>query len=117
MFRPEDLAGYATRKLLLLCDIEGAERELLDLDAAPTLKDMDVIVESHENLRPGVTKLLTDRLRNTHHITLVQDDGQRQLHNPPQWFKNLAQLDQLLAVWEWRGGPTPWLVMRSLSRP
>jgi len=45
--------------------------------------------------------------------TLVQDDGQRQLGNMPDWFKNLANLDQLLAVWEWRSGPTPWLAMRA----
>ena len=25
----------------------------------------------------------------------------------------LAHLDQLLAVWEWRSGATPWLVMRA----
>ena len=49
----------------------------------------------------------------SHQITLIQDDGQRQLHNPPQWFLNLAHLDQLLATWEWRSGPTPWLVMRA----
>jgi hypothetical protein len=26
---------------------------------------------------------------------------------------NLAHRGQLLATWEWRSGPTPWLVMRS----
>jgi len=25
----------------------------------------------------------------------------------------LAHLDQLLAVWEWRSGPKPWLVMKT----
>jgi hypothetical protein len=29
----------------------------------------------------------------------------------PWWLKDLSHLDQLLAVWEWRAGPTPWLVM------
>lgn len=29
------------------------------------------------------------------------------------WFNNLAHLDQLLATWEWRSGPTPWLVMKT----
>lgn len=32
--------------------------------------------------------------------------------NMPDWFNNLAHLDQLLATWEWRSGPTPWLVMK-----
>jgi hypothetical protein len=30
----------------------------------------------------------------------------------PAWLQELAHLDQLLAVWEWRAAPTPWLVMR-----
>jgi hypothetical protein len=62
---------------------------------------------------PGITKVLMDRFKATHDITSVHDDGQRQLHNAPAWFVNLAHLDQLLATWEWRSGPTPWLVMRA----
>lgn len=111
LFTPADFAAYAGQKVLLMCDIEGAERELLDPALAPALKGMDIIVESHECLIPGITQLLIERFKATHDIKLVQDDGQRQLLKPPQWFINLAHLDQLLATWEWRSGPTPWLVM------
>lgn len=111
MFSPGDFAAHAGQDVLLMCDIEGAERELLNPELAPALKGMDVIVESHECLIQGITQLLIDRFKGTHQITLVQDDGQRQLNKPPQWFINLANLDQLLATWEWRSGPTPWLVM------
>jgi hypothetical protein len=79
---------------------------------APALKGMDLIVESHECLVPGITQNLIDRFKETHHITIVQDDGQRQLQKMPNWFNNIPNLDQLLAVWEWRSGPTPWLVMK-----
>ncbi|NCW01502.1 MAG: hypothetical protein EBW20_06615 [Betaproteobacteria bacterium] len=113
LFQPSDFASYASQHVLVLCDIEGAEKDLLDPASAPALKGMDIIVESHECLIPGITQLLTDRFKDSHQITLIQDDGQRQLHNPPQWFVNLAHLDQLLATWEWRSGPTPWLVMRA----
>jgi len=64
-FRPEDFAAYIDQKVLVLCDIEGAEKDLLDIDKAPA------------------------------------------------WFNRLTHLDQLLAVWEWRSGPTPWLVMKA----
>jgi hypothetical protein len=111
LFTPADFAAYAGQNVLLMCDIEGAERELLDAELAPSLKGMDIIVESHECLIKGITQLLIDRFKETHDITLVQDDGQRQLHKLPNWFINLAHLDQLLATWEWRSGPTPWLVM------
>ena len=113
LFKPEDFAQYAKQKVLVLCDIEGAERELLDPQASPALKGMDLIVEAHECLIPGITKLLLQRFTPSHDITLVEDNGQRQLHSAPAWFNNLAHLDQLLAVWEWRSGPTPWLVMKA----
>jgi hypothetical protein len=115
LFKPEDFAKYANQKVLVLCDIEGAEKDLLDPELAPALKGMDLIVESHECLILGITQTLIDRFKDTHQITLVQDNGQRQLQDVPQWFNNLAHLDQLLATWEWRSGATPWLVLKANS--
>ena len=57
LLRPEDFAAYAWQKVLVLCDIEGAERELLD-----------------PGLIPGITQTLIERFTPTHHITPVQDD-------------------------------------------
>ena len=113
LFRPEDFQIYANQKVLVLCDIEGAEKELLNSEVAPSLKGMDLIVESHECLIPGITQTLIERFKDTHQITLIQDNGQRQIKDAPQWFNNLAHLDQLLATWEWRSGATPWLVMKA----
>lgn len=113
LFKLEDFTAYAGQKVLVLCDIEGGEKDLLDPEKAPALKGMDLIVESHDCLLPGITQTLIDRFQASHAITLVQDNGQRQLHNAPAWFNNLAHLDQLLATWEWRSGPTPWLVMKA----
>lgn len=110
-FRSENFDLYKDTQTLLMCDIEGAERQLLDPKVSPAIKNMDIIVESHDCLVPGTTKLLVDRFSATHKITVIQDDGQRMLENTPSWFYNLAHLDQLLATWEWRSGPTPWLVM------
>ena len=111
LFSRSDFAAYADQRVLVLCDIEGDEQDLLDPRAAPALQGMDIIVESHECLVPGVTKALIDRFSATHQITQVTDDGQRHLNQAPDWFNNLAHLDQLLSTWEWRSGPTPWLVM------
>jgi starch synthase len=115
LFQPQDFDTYAAQKTLVICDIEGAERDLLDPAQAPALLAMDLIVESHDCLVPGMTALLLKRFSATHDITVIEDDGQRQLCDPPLWFRHLANLDQLLAVWEWRSGPTPWLVMRVKS--
>ena len=113
LFKPEDFESYGDQKVLVMCDIEGAERDLLNPEIAPTLKGMDVIVESHDSLIPGMTQTLIGRFKDTHHIKMVVDNGQRQLEDAPLWFINLAHLDQLLATWEWRSGFTPWLVMNA----
>lgn len=115
-FTPEDFARYAGQTVLLLCDIEGAERDLLNPEQSPALKTMDIIVESHECLIPGLTQEIIRRFQTSHTITVVQDNGQRQLQNAPAWLNHLAHLDQLLATWEWRSGPTPWLVMNAQIR-
>jgi hypothetical protein len=114
LFNVEDFQKFILSKTLVLCDIEGAERELLNPELAPALKKMDIIVESHEVLIPGITQLLVNRFKESHQIILVEDNGQRQLDKMPAWFQRLAHLDQLIAVWEWRSGPTPWLVMKAL---
>jgi len=113
LFSPSNFADYDHESTLVFCDIEGAELELLDPEIAPTLKSMDLIVESHECLRAGITDALITRFSATHDIHLITDNGSRQLDNVPAWFKQLSHLDQLLATWEWRSGPTPWLVMTS----
>ena len=113
LFSPDDFAKFENEAALVFCDIEGAEEELLDPDIAPALRKLDIIVESHECLRPGITQKLLSRFEATHTIELIEDNGSRQLDNPPAWFTKLSHLDQLLATWEWRSGPTPWLVMRA----
>ena len=116
-FNPDDFTAYDGQRTLVLCDIEGAEQELLDPEAAPALRGMDLIVESHECEVPGLTKVLTGRFESSHAITVVEDRGDRRLATAPPWFTRLGHLDQLLATWEWRSGPTPWLVMKSRQPP
>ena len=113
LFGPENFAQFANEKTLVMCDIEGAEQELLDPTLAPELAGMDIIVESHECIINGLTQLLLDRFSVTHEITLIRDTGQREFEVLPEGYENWANLDQLVATWEWRSGPTPWMVMKS----
>jgi hypothetical protein len=115
LFSPSDFAAFAGARTLVMCDIEGAEQDLLDPGKAPALAGMDLIVESHDGLVPGITDVLMQRFEPTHRIEVVQDNGSRPLTDTPVWFQQLAHLDQLLATWEWRSGPTPWLVMKARS--
>lgn len=115
-FTHGDFSKYKNESTLVLCDIEGGELELLDVDKAPSLSGMDIIVESHECMVKGITEKLIAKFEKTHVITRVDDLGMRTILDKPSWFKNLAHLDQLLATWEWRSGPTPWLVMKAKAK-
>jgi len=109
LFRGEDFERYAAKPTLLICDIEGAERELLDPHAYPALRGMDIIVELHDCLVPGLSTQIPERFADSHEITLVKQAGRAK--PLPPLFDQLSHLDQLLAVWEWRSGPTPWAIM------
>ena len=110
-FDIEKFREFEAHNALVFCDIEGAERALLDPIKVPALAKFDIIVESHECLINGITEDLINRFSPTHDIVRIDDDGSRGLERAPKWFSELAHLDQLLATWEWRSGPTPWLVM------
>ena len=114
-FTHAEFSLFTNETVLVLCDIEGAEETLLDPSLAPALEKFDIIVESHECIRAGITKRLMSRFDESHDIQLVEDYGTRHLEPSVHWFAQLSHLDQLLATWEWRSGPTPWLVMSARS--
>lgn len=105
----EDFARYAGKRALVICDIEGAEDALLDPGAYPALAAMDVLVECHDCFKPGMADLLAGRFQPTHR---VERHEQRTLpFDLPASFRRASDLDRMLALWEWRSGPTPWLFM------
>jgi hypothetical protein len=117
MFGIEDFARFGVKGVLVVCDIEGGERDLLDPEAAPALAGMDLIVEVHDGLHRGLSAEIARRFAATHEVRLVRDLGNRRIERAPQWLAGLGHLDQLLAVWEWRSAPTPWLELRSRAGP
>jgi SAM-dependent methyltransferase len=94
---------------LVVCDIEGAEADLLDPTRATGLRHADILVETHDCITPGLSDLIYNRFSATHDIQRFE-----RILNPhvlPAWMHSLSDLDRLLALWEWRTGPTPWLWM------
>jgi hypothetical protein len=75
---------------------------------------MTIIVETHDVYRADALATIRGRFEATHDIVQV-DTGTKHLTGPP-WLLDFNHLDQLLAVWEWRHRPTPWLVMRPKAR-
>lgn len=109
-FAPNDFEAFAGRRVLVLVDAEGAELDVLQPDLSPALAGMSLIVETHDVYRPGALATLVERFSPTHDIVRVESQGKTL--QMPDWLARLSQLDQLLATWEWRAQPTPWLVMR-----
>ncbi len=98
-----------TARTVVICDIEGAEADLLDPARAPGLLAADILVEAHDCITPGLTKLIAQRFMATHSVQVIG----RKLNDSglPDWMESLSDLDRLIALWEWRTGPTPWLWM------
>lgn len=109
-FAPDGFEAFAGQRCLVIVDAEGAEVDILQPALSPALSRMHVIVETHDLYRKGALAELVRRFSPTHDI--VREDTRAKVIDPmPPWLAELGHLDQLLAVWEWRQGPTPWLVM------
>lgn len=112
-FAPADFQAFDGRRCLVMVDTEGAEVDILDPEQGPALAGMNIIVETHNVFRRGALPTLHGRFIGTHEIERV--DAQLKSIQLPDWFRDLPPLDHLLATWEWRMSPTPWLVMRPRS--
>lgn len=113
-FQPEDFQRFAGRRTLVMVDTEGAEVAILDPARGPALSGMRIIVETHDGFTPGALDTLMKRFEATHDIVRVDQQGK--VFEMPWWLQELGHLDQLLATWEWRMFPTPWLVMTPKAR-
>ncbi len=104
----EDLSGGRT---LVWCDIEGGERFLLDPDKAPKLRELDLVIECHGHGKNRLLPLMVSRFEASHDLEILTQQG----HAPklPPILEELDHLDQLLAQWEFRSIPTPWLIAKS----
>jgi Met-10+ like-protein len=63
-FNPQD-------KCLLIMDVEGAEKELLNPEKIPRIHNCEILLELHECVCPGVTEIIKSRFKNTHHIERI----------------------------------------------
>jgi hypothetical protein len=69
--RGDDLrAALATvrQPALVICDIEGGEMNLLDLESIAALRSVDLLVETHDQYVADCTETLTSRFAPTHAV-------------------------------------------------
>lgn len=100
-------------RLLVLCDIEGGEIDLMDPELVPRLREASLIVETHAHVQPDVLHILTQRFRRSHDIRRI--DGQPR---SPAVYRELDGWDAEagnVAVSEGRGAYGSWLIMHPKS--
>jgi hypothetical protein len=99
---------------LVVCDVEGYERELLDLDKVPGLARADILAEVHDAQVAGVSDLLKQRFAATHDVVRI-DQAPRTISDYP--FRDVAATVWPRAVLkyglnEFRSPPNGWLWMK-----
>ena len=66
------MTALAGRRVLVVCDIEGGECELLDPERIPVLKGFDILVELHEILDKALPEIIIARFVESHQIEHFQ---------------------------------------------
>ena len=102
----EEMAALAGRRVLMVCDIEGGEREFLDPARIPALKGFDILVELHEVIDKALPEEIISRFSDSHEIERFAHQARDP--NAFEELEKISHLDQWLALWEGRQGPTPW---------
>jgi len=102
-----ELERFSSEAVLVVCDIEGAEMQLLDPEAAPSLRHYDLIVEIHD--RAGSTRVrdtLARRFGGSHDVQFIPYADRAGLEVPvlPWWLPRQARA---LALDEYRTPDLP----------
>ncbi len=108
-----ELNIHAGKNTLIICDIEGGEKSLLDMEAAKTLQYSDLIVETHDCVEEGITQTLVERFLDTHKIEIVYD-------HPVQLqeykiLQDASQQDREFIINEHRPKGMCWLRLTALA--
>jgi hypothetical protein len=99
---------------LVVCDVEGYEGTLLDVESVPYLKYSFVLVEIHDTLEPGVGQLLKARFQPTHEIREICREDRDAADFPFRTFytRLLPRRVLLNPLREWRPEGVNWFWMR-----
>ena len=103
-------------KILVICDVEGYETELLQIEQVPQLARSHILVELHERMQPGTTKLLESRFKETHEIEKIWFKDDRTIKDLPyRTFMTQLMPRRYLVKWtvsELRTDGMSWLWMK-----
>lgn len=108
----DSLAGNA--RTLVVMDVEGAERTLLDPAAVPALDQATIVVETHDVFAPGVHDAIKARFASTHSVEERRGVPRTLADYPPGLLPRLRRLMPgvaLASIDEMRVEPYGWLLL------
>jgi hypothetical protein len=100
-------------RFLIVCDVEGEEKTLLDPEAIPQLRRAHLLVEMHDFIYPGITESILERFKATHEIHRIWQEP-RDRSDLPYRTLGTAILPRRYLKWavsEWRPVQMSWLWM------
>lgn len=98
--------------VLVICDIEGAEVEVLRPDSVPALRRADLLVEMHDIIRKGCSATVRARFESSHRIEVIPTRRRRRADWPAG--VEAAARERLTCMEEGRGStPMTFLWMRA----
>ncbi len=100
--------------VLLIVDIEGGERDLLDPTQIPSLIKATILVETHDVIVPGCEAAVRRRFASSHRISTRVTHGRTAGDFPPTLIPAIRRLFPVAALEslnEFRGGPQTFLLL------
>jgi len=111
LFEVDLLKKFNDKNVFLICDIEGEEINLFTPENINLFKKITLCIEMHISNGIHNKDVIPFLLEDTHSIEIIKQTGKNKF-NVPDEISNLEHLDILLASWEWRSYPTPWLIAK-----
>ena len=107
--RPEDLIALVSgrRRVFVVCDCEGGERELFNKNTIKILTNADIIIECHDCHFRDIRETLSRNFSLSHDVDVIREGAR-----DPAMFsllRSLGTLERWLAVCEFRPEVMYWL--------
>lgn len=102
--------------VLIICDCEGAEINILDPTSCPSLtsKFVTILVECHDQFNNMITPMLTSRFAPSHDIFRAQEPCTSPFPSSiPQLLATFTVSDMTMLLNENRGVPMHWLFIKA----
>ncbi|MDB6041040.1 MAG: hypothetical protein JWM99_4881 [Verrucomicrobiales bacterium] len=110
---PQWMCRHLKKNAFILSDCEGYEATLFGADI-PNADSATMLVELHEEVSPGVTRLLQVKYSCTHEISIIPAVGKPTKY--PIELNGLSEEERTMAVSEYRAAEQCWMFFQPRSR-